>query len=81
MRKENTGGVQNMRDRTSWRMRHHPQVKRIASTTSARAQEEGEMRTVDDAVELVGVLVDVGQQDAAGLQHREELRLSWRSQR
>jgi hypothetical protein len=39
------------------------------------------MRTEDDAVELVGVLVDVGQQDAAGLQHCEELRLSWLSQR
>jgi hypothetical protein len=70
-----------MRKRTFGTMRHRDQVERIASTTSARAQDEGEMRTVDDAVELVGVLVDVGQQDTAGLQHCEELRLSWRSQR
>ena len=34
-------------------------------------------RTEDDAVELVGAGVVVGQQDAAGLQNCEELRLSW----
>jgi hypothetical protein len=39
------------------------------------------MRTEDNAVELVGVLVAVGQQDAAGLQHCEELRLPWLSER
>ena len=33
-------------------------------------------RTEDDAVELVGSLVRVGQQDAAGLEHAQELRLS-----
>ena len=32
-------------------------------------------RTEDHAVELVGALVRVGQQDAAGLEHRQELRL------
>ena len=32
-------------------------------------------RTEDDAVELVGAGVCVGQQDAAGLEHRQELRL------
>ena len=33
--------------------------------------------TEDDAVELVGAGVHMGQQDAAGLQHGQELRLSW----
>ena len=34
-----------------------------------------EGRTEDDGVELVGALVRVGQQDAAGLEDGEELRL------
>lgn len=37
----------------------------------------GEMRTEDDAVEFVGAGVHVGQQDAAWLQRRQKLGLSW----
>ena len=35
------------------------------------------VRTKDDAVELRGALVDVGQQDSAGLEDGEKLCRSW----
>ena len=38
-------------------------------------------RTEDNAVELVGTLVRVGKQDAAGLQDGEELSLAWLRER
>jgi hypothetical protein len=74
------GGVQKAQ-RSSVTTRPQARVNRNASSKSVWARGREEMRTEDDAVELVGVLVDVGQQDAAGLQHCEELRLSWLSER
>jgi hypothetical protein len=38
-------------------------------------------RTEQDGVELGGALVDVGQEDAAGLEHRHKLRHAGRRQR
>ena len=51
----------------------------ISQQCSASASVKGTKRglTEDDAVELVGAGVVVGQQNAAGLQHGQELRLSW----
>jgi hypothetical protein len=45
------------------------------------AERSRETRTEQNAVELVRILVDVGEQDAAGLQHCEKLSLSWRGKR
>jgi hypothetical protein len=54
---------------------------RARQHTHSQAEEGEGARTKEDGVELGGALVDVGKEDAAGLEDSQELRLSGRRQR